>query len=538
MSRQIINPILPGFHPDPSIIRVGNDYYIATSTFEWFPGVRIHHSTDLINWKPLGHVLTRQSQLDMLGAPDSCGVWAPCLSYDKGIFYLVYSNVSSFDGPWKDTPNYMVTSESINGPWSEPIFLMSRGFDVSLFHDLDGRKWLANMVVDHRNAKFFGGIELQEWDPTTQKLIGDVHPIFPGTELCCTEGPHIYHRNGWYYLITAEGGTEYGHAVTVARSKTITGPYEVHPENPIFTARNTPEELFQRTGHADLVFTPEDKCYAVYLASRPLKPNRRCILGRETVIEQVEWRADDWPYAASGHKTTRTELPPPHSANEECNTAGTTSVFDHFNEDKLCVHWQTLRIPAEESWISLKERTSHLRLKGRESLCSTKRQSFLARRLQSTNAEAACQIEFSPDNFQQMAGLVCYYNTSHFHYLYISIDESNNKKCKLNIISNNNGDASEPLIDYISFDKTAPLLLKVHVDNNNIKFYCSLNTVKPEWKSVGPVLDGSILSDDYVREGGSRYRPAFTGTFIGVSCQDLSGLQKHADFDWFSYKDL
>lgn len=537
MSTHITNPILPGFHPDPSIIRVDNDYYLATSTFEWFPGVRIHHSTDLINWQAIGHVLTQQSQLDMLGAPDSCGVWAPCLSYQKGIFYVVYSNVSSFDGPWKDTPNFIVTSASIHGPWSEPAFLMSRGFDVSLFHDLDGRKWLTNMIVDHRNGKFFGGIELQEWDPTSQKLIGDVFPIFPGTELCCTEGPHIYQRNGWYYLITAEGGTEYAHAVTVARSKSLTGPYEVHPENPIFTARDTPDELFQRTGHADFVFTPTGDCYAVYLASRPLKPNRRCILGRETVIEQVEWRADDWPYAASGNKITRIQVPAPISSSE-LNLTKVTPMLDHFTDTTLGVHWQTLRVPADDSWISLKERASHLRLKGRESLCSTKKQSFLARRLQSTTADAACQIEFSPDNFQQMAGLVCYYNTSHFHYLYLSIDENNREKCQLNIISNNNGDASEPLIDYISFDKSAPLLLKVHVDNNNIQFYCSNNIATPDWKTVGGVLDGSILSDDYVREGGSRYRPAFTGAFIGVCCQDLSGLQKHADFDWFSYNDL
>lgn len=537
MSSYITNPILPGFHPDPSIIRVNNDYYLATSTFEWFPGVRIHHSTDLVNWQPIGHVLTRQSQLDMSGAPDSCGVWAPCLSYDKGIFYLVYSNVSSFDGPWKDTPNFVVTSESIHGPWSEPAFLMSRGFDVSLFHDLDGRKWIVNMIVDHRNAKFFGGIELQEWDPVAQTLIGDIFPIFPGTELGYTEGPHIYQRNGWYYLITAEGGTEYGHAVTVARSKTITGPYEVHPDNPIFTARDTPDELFQRTGHADLVFTSTDDCYAVYLASRPVKPNRRCILGRETVIEQVEWRADDWPYAASGSKATRVNVPAPDSsATHPC--VNDSIIFDHFNESKLGVHWQSLRVPVDKTWLALDERTSHLRLKGRESLCSTKRQSFIARRLQSTRAEAACQIEFSPDNFQQMAGLVCYYNTTHFHYLYLSIDESNPGKCKLNIISNNNGEASEPLVDYVAFDKSSPLLLKVHVDNNNIQFYYSRHISTPDWIAAGPVLDGSILSDDYVREGGSRYRPAFTGTFIGVCCQDLSGLQKHADFDWFSYNEL
>ena len=159
----IKNPILRGFNPDPSIIRVGEAYYIATSTFEWFPGVQIHRSYDLVHWELLTHPLRRISQLDMRGVPDSCGVWAPCLSYHEGTFYLVYSNVKSFDGVWKDTPNYLVTTEDIEGDWSEPIFLSASGFDGSLFHDDDGRKWFTSMLTDHRNGKFFGGIILQEY---------------------------------------------------------------------------------------------------------------------------------------------------------------------------------------------------------------------------------------------------------------------------------------------------------------------------------------------------------------------------------------
>jgi len=161
---QITNPILTGFNPDPSIVRVGEDYYIATSTFEWFPGVQIHHSRDLKNWKLVARPLQRLSQLDMKGNPDSCGVWAPCLSYADGLFYLVYSNVRSFDGVWKDTPNYLVTSATIEGDWSDPVYLSSRGFDGSMFHDSDGKKWFLSMLVDHRNGIFFGGIEMQQYD--------------------------------------------------------------------------------------------------------------------------------------------------------------------------------------------------------------------------------------------------------------------------------------------------------------------------------------------------------------------------------------
>ena len=253
------NPILTGFNPDPSIIRVGLNYYIATSTFEWFPGVQIHHSTDLVNWQLITRPLDSIHLLDLKGVPDSCGVWAPCLSHDGEKYHLVYSNVKSFDGIWKDTPNFLITAEDIMGPWSDPIFLASYGFDGSLFHDDDGTKWYLSLLVDQRKGKFFGGIVLQKYDASKKQLTGDLYHIFDGTELGLTEGPHLYKLNGYYYLITAEGGTEYGHAVTIARSKNITGPYEVHPENPLKSASGFAHHPFQKTGHGDLVWTPEEK---------------------------------------------------------------------------------------------------------------------------------------------------------------------------------------------------------------------------------------------------------------------------------------
>ena len=193
----IQNPILKGFNPDPSIIRVKDDYYIATSTFEWFPGVQIHHSKDLQHWQLITRPLDRISQLNLIGVPDSCGVWAPCLSYDKGILYLVYSNVKSFDGVWKDTPNFLVTSNDITGNWSAPIYLNSSGFDGSLFHDDDGRKYFLSMITDQRRGRLFGGIVLQEYCNKAKKLIGKQQLIFEGSALGCTEAPHIYKRNGY-----------------------------------------------------------------------------------------------------------------------------------------------------------------------------------------------------------------------------------------------------------------------------------------------------------------------------------------------------
>lgn len=524
------NPILTGFNPDPSIIRVGDDYFIATSTFEWFPGVQIHHSKDLIHWELIGHALTKTSQLDMRGNPDSCGVWAPCLSYSKGIFYLVYSNVRSFDGAWKDTPNYLVTTDNIFGEWSDPIYLNSSGFDASLFHDKNGKKWLTNMIVDHRKNRLFGGIILQEYDERAQKLVGSIHYIFSGTELGATEAPHIYKKNGYYYLITAEGGTEYNHAVTMARSKKITGAYEVHPENPIITSRHDASLPLQKAGHADIVETPSGDWYAVFLVGRPLSERGRCTLGRETAIKKMEWRSDDWLWAV-GDQSPSLEVEVPDLPTFRIKAK---PIRNDFNHSKLDVNYASLRIPVTEDWASLNARKGYLRLYGQESLSSFHYQSLIARRVDGFNIEAITVIEFEPINFQQMAGLVTYYNSYHYHYLHIAGDDNGRKL--LQIITCDKHEYSEALEKPIDVTGIKRLYLKLHFNGAEIQFYYSQN--EDDWQPVGGILDGSILSDDYVQFTGKRYRPAFTGAFVGVCCQDLSGQGLHADFDYFEYQNL
>ena len=526
----IKNPILKGFNPDPSIIRVGEDYFIATSTFEWFPGVQIHHSKDLVNWKLIARPLNRKSQLDMLGVPDSCGVWAPCLSYHENTYYLVYSNVKSFDGVWKDTPNFLVTTKDIQGDWSEPIKLASSGFDASLFHDDDGRKWYTTLLVDHRKGKFFGGIDLQEYSETEQKLIGPVYHIFDGTELGVTEGPHLYKLNGYYYLLTAEGGTEYGHAVTLARSNNLTGPYEVHPNNPVVTARNNPKLALQKTGHADIVQTQKGDWYMVFLTGRPLTELGRCTLGRETSIQKVEWKADNWLYLAQGGNQPIEEIEAPGPSEQGIQRV---SPKDNFDLSELDINFQSLRVPVENHWCNLNERKGFLRLYGQESLSSFHRQSLIARRVQHFKIEASTCLEFNPVTFQQMAGLVFYYNTCHYIYLYLSTNNLGKTK-SLNIIVCDKYNTSEPLSEPVELPKTERVCLKGEFIKENVQFSYSIDE-GTTWKDIGPVLNGSILSDDYVRDENNRYRPAFTGSFAGICCQDLSGMNNHADFDWFEY---
>jgi len=537
---KIVNPILTGFNPDPSILRVEDDYYIITSTFEWFPGCQIHHSKDLKNWQLIARPLNRASQLNMKGVPDSCGVWAPCLSYHEGVFYLIYANVKSFDGEWKDTPNYVVTANNIKGPWSEPTFLNASGFDASLFHDDDGKSYCLNMLMDHRCGKFFGGIVLQEFDKKTKQLVGKIHHIFSGTEHGRTEGPHIYKRNGYYYLLTAEGGTSYEHCMTLARAKSITGPYEVHPENPIITAKNHPENYLQKTGHGDFVETQHGEWYAVFLTGRPLTKLGRCITGRETAIEKVEWREDDWLYLACSGREPRREVEVPNLPllNQLTSSMQSKKSRVTFDSETLDINFQALRIPMTKDWVNQSDRKGYLRLYGRESLSSCFEQSMVARRVQAHHTVVETCLEFTPDNFQQMAGLVCYYNTVHHHYLHVYGDEfgAYTGRKFLTILTCDDHKTSEPNEEPIEITGADKVYLKADFNGASLQFYYALT--EGDWKKIGPVLDGSILSDDYVEHAERHFHPCFTGAFYGLACQDLSGQSRAADFEYFNYIEI
>lgn len=537
--RKIINPILRGFNPDPSILRVEDDYYIVTSTFEWFPGYQIHHSKDLINWQLINRPLDRVSQLDMRGVPDSCGVWAPCITHHDGVFYLLYTNVKSFDGEWKDTPNYLVTATDINGPWSEPVFVNASGFDSSLFHDDDGKSYYINMLLDHRDGRFFGGVVLQEFDKQSKELIGKIHYIFEGTEHGRTEGPHIYKRNGYYYLMTAEGGTSYEHCMTLARSKSVFGPYEVHPENPLITAKYDEDNYLQKTGHGDIVETQNGEWYAVFLTGRPLTKLGRCITGRETAIEKVEWRDDDWLYLACGGQVARKEVEAPDLPEHQFSVPDQRINFD---TDKVDINFQALRVPMTKDWVNQEDRQGYLRLYGKESLSSCFEQSMIARRVQAHHTVAQTCIEYFPENFQQMAGLVCYYNTVHYHYLHITGDDfgAYSGKKFINILSCDDHKTTCPIGKPIEITATGKVHLKADFNGAQLQFYYAITTNgdQPDWVKIGPLLDGSILSDDYVEHAERHFHPCFTGAFYGLACQDLSGQKLHADFGYFDYQEF
>ena len=533
----IRNPILRGFNPDPSIVRVGDDYYIATSTFEWFPGVQIHHSCDLVHWRLLTRPLNRASQLDMRGDPDSCGVWAPCLTHADGLFHLVYTDVKRYGrtttagtsgSSLRDFHNYLVTSGRIDGDWSDPVYLNSSGFDPSLFHDEDGRKYLLNMLWDHRPGQNrFAGIVLQEYSPAEQRLVGERHNIFTGTSLGFTEGPHLYKRDRWYYLITAEGGTGWGHAVTMARSRALLGPYELHPDVHILTARHRPDAVLQRAGHADLVETQSGETYMVYLCGRPLSNRGRCTLGRETAIQPMTWGPDGWLRTTDRGGIPIVNVPAPASLTPQPQSPA--PVREDFDDDALPIAFQWLRSPWPDEFFSLRARKSHLRLYGRETIGSLFTQALVARRQQAHCFSASTTVEFEPGHFQQMAGLVSYYNSAKFHYFYVSRDEGGKHVRVMSAIPDQViADAFTPPIP---IENGRPIELRVEVDYERLQFAYRIGG--GAWQWLAQQFDASILSDEASAPGS----PNFTGAFVGMACQDLSGAALPADFDWFEYRE-
>ncbi|SPN99072.1 probable beta-xylosidase [Cephalotrichum gorgonifer] len=525
---QVRNPILPGFHADPSILRVGEDYYIAVSTFEWYPGVQIYHSKDLANWDLVKRPLDRKSLLDMRGNPDSCGIWAPCLTHDGEKFWLVYTDVKRKDGSFKDSHNYITTAQAIEGPWSDPVYINSSGFDPSLFHDEDGRKWFVNMIWDHRRRpQTFAGIFLQEYDPVAQTLVGPRKNVFTGTPLGLVEGPHMYKRNGWYYLLTAEGGTAYEHAVSLARSRDIWGPYEIHPQNPVVSSKDAPLAAIQRAGHGDWVETPDGKVYLVHLMGRPIGQKRRCVLGRETSIQEAYWGDDDWLYIKNGPvPSLYVDLP------AERDDTNYWAEQKYTFESGLHKDFQWLRTPETERIFSTGS-DGKLTLVGREAPGSWFEQALVARRQTHFSYDAETVVDFSPIDERQFAGLTAYY--SRFNFFYLTVTAHSDGQRELLIMASEASYPESklrfPFPEAVQIPNEGKVRLALEIRSEELQFYYAMEG--EELKKIGPVFDASIISDEC---GGHQAHGSFTGAFVGVACSDLNGTALEAKFDHLVYR--
>lgn len=514
----IQNPILMGFCPDPSIVRAGEDYYIATSTFEWWPGVRLYHSRDLKHWEQITSPLNRTSQLNMIGNPTSGGVWAPDISYDGERFYLVFTDVKTKKGRYYNNHNYLVWSEDIMGPWSEPVYLNSTGFDPSLFHDTDGKKYLVNM----RNG--FKGVLVQEYDAVRQKLIGEVRNVFMGTEIGFTEGPHIYHQGDWYYCLTAEGGTGYDHCVTMARSNSIWGPYEVDPQNPMLTSDSGDYTQLQKCGHADLTDTQNGEWFLVHLCSRPVQEKQLSLLGRETAIQKVNWDENGWLRLMSGGRIGGLMTEEPKGIREE--EYPKREEKDHFDSMDLDLRYTFPRTPLGDK-MSLREHPGWLRLYGQESLNSLHHVSLAVVRQTQHFAVAETCLQFEPRFPEQAAGLAYMYDAVNFYLFVKSIDEHGENV--LTIVKSDWNVVTDEIVPVI-LPKHEKLWLRIQTNETGETAACYYSVDGNTWVDTMAVLSTEILTDEHCR--------GFTGAHFGMYCHDMTGNSCYGDFDYFLYKNI
>ena len=538
----IHNPILPGFNPDPCICRKGEDYYLAVSTFEWFPGIPVYHSRDLKNWELYTHVLTDDEKVDLKKLPSAKGIWAPCLTYceKEDLFYVVYGVMNSMNARYCDVDNFLITARDIRGPWSEPVYLHSAGFDASIFHDDDGRKWVVSLEWETREGyEKPGAICMAEYSPEEKKIVGYPKRIWSGgTDRGCIEAPHLTKRNGYYYIMCAEGGTGYNHCVTMGRAQKVWGPYQSDPENPIVTSapgvsneRHDPDHLkpkyfnpdsvLQKSGHGSYVETPQGEVYLVHLTARPFVPELRCTLGRETAIQKMCWTKDNWLRMADGGRLARVEVP--EAALPECPMPGIPDM-DDFDSTELGNWYYAPRI-MPQSFADVKARPGWVRLRGQESRTSLNRVSILARKLTSLKARVTTKMEFTPEVYQHSAGLILYYDNMN----YINLRKYYSKtlgQSAISVIQLENGVRTEYLDTRVPVGEDA-IYFRLQICERECWFEWSLDGEK--YQKIGPVFDTTKFSDEYCKYG------EFTGTMVGITCADRMKHEKCADFDFFEY---
>lgn len=539
----IRNPILPGFNPDPCICRKGDDYYMAVSSFEWFPGIPVYHSKDLKNWELHSHVLTDDTAVDLKKLPSAKGIWAPCLTYceKEDLFYVVYGVMNSMNARYFDVDNFIITSKNIEGPWSEPVYTHSSGFDASILHDDDGRKYIVSLEWETREGyEKPGAICMVEYCPKKKEIIGYPKRIWSGgTDRGCIEAPHLTKRGEYYYIMCAEGGTGYGHSVTMGRSKNVWGPYEGDPTNPIVTSipgdfyeRHDPDHLkpkyynpesrLQKSGHGSYVETQLGEVYLVHLTARPFSPELRCTLGRETAIQKMIWTDDGWLRMADGSNFAKEYIE--ESKLPEYKLPQIPS-FDDFDGEELGIQYYSPRI-MPSSFTDVKSRPGYVRIRGQESRCSLNKVSILARKLTSVYATITTKMEFKPEVHQHSAGLIMYYDNMNYIYLRKYYSDTLNSSA-ISIIHLENGEKTEFINTRVKVDD-CPIYFRLKINGRSSYFEWSYNG--ENYEIIGKIFDTTKFSDEYCKYG------EFTGTFVGITCADRVLHKHYADFDFFDYK--
>ena len=532
------NPILRGSYPDPSICRVENDYYLVNSSFEYFPGLPIHHSTDLVNWNLIGHGLHRKTQctgpMNLVDVQSNGGIHAPTMRYHDSTFYIITTNV--YQPPVKEEPtqfiNFIITAKQPEGPWSDPIIVNGApGIDPDIFFDDDGKIWYTGTHAPEKpNFQGEGEIWMQELNPESFQLTGERHYLWRGAcQGTWAEGPHIYKKNGWYYLLIAEGGTHFNHAVMVAASKQITGPYEPNDRNPIFTTRHMSYDYWvNSTGHADLIELPNGEWKMVCLGIRN-EVNRGSNMGRETMLlpvtweqEPYEWKEMKYTWPVCTPLTGKLEQTQPYPLPR--NTKFNNSYFeDDFNQEYLDLHWTSRRVSPENT-IDLQWQPGFLRMKYlSETIGERKAYNFMGIKQQESEFELVTAMQFSPKLNGEESGLALIQKDN--NYILFDVKREDNENV-LQLVIKKHDKPAYIKKDLVLDRKTKQIELKVISNRDNYGYYYRYKS-NDLWISFDNSANDILISRGY------------TGAHLGLyaTCNGGKSISSAA-FEIMTYKNL
>ena len=539
-----INPIISGAHPDPSICRVGDDYYIVNSSFEYFPGLPIHHSKDLVNWELIGYGLHREDQcngeMNLVDVQSDGGIHAPTIRYHKGTFYIITTNVyNSGDGSPGLMRNFIITAKNPSGPWSKPhIIEGAPGIDPDIFFDDNGKVYFTGThSPGDMNSNGIGEIWIQELDIKKWKLVGKRHTVWDGIFGCCTEGPHIYKEHGLYYLLVAEGGTGKNHAVMIAASENILGPYEENQRNPILTTRHLSNNYFvNSTGHADMIELEDGRWYMVSLGKRN-DLDGDANMGRETYLMPMQWEStivkwqqvseDRWEplrylFPVVAPLTGKVERFTPLPFTDRPQYINNTVIDDFLNEN-LDLRWTFIRVPEEKTY-SLLENPGFLRLYSKTGkIEDRKRFSLVGFRQKESDFEFEVKMNFFPNKDKVESGVIHY--QKEWNYLTNTVIKKR-KKYYLEQKLKEKGKEVVTLKKTILKGYDGNIILKVKSKKDRYDFFYSLN-------------DGSSFDYFTSIEAIKVLDRNYTGALLGLFTTSNGVLsQDYADYDWVRYKDF
>lgn len=495
------NPVLKGFYPDPSVCRVGEDFFLVNSTFEFFPGVPVFHSKDLVHWKQIGHCINRSAQLKYAtGSQSNTGIYAPTIRYQDGIYYMITTNVAAGG-------NFYVWTKDPWGEWSDPVFLGTPGIDPSLFFDEDGKSY----YIGTDESIYVCEVDLKEGH-----LIGERMNVWSGSGGSYPEGPHLYKKDGWYYLMISEGGTERCHMITMARSRQLAGPYEECPYNPVLTNRSLPKSI-EAVGHADLVQDQYGDWWAVCLGNRPISYPQRHNLGRETMLIPVDWNGE-WPiFGKDGSLDEEIEVS--RSLQEATDDWTEETVYqDDFTAPELDMGWNFIYNPDDTLWST---GGGALQLKGNEkSLSDAEVLAWVGRRQQHHACRAEVTLTFAASQEGEEAGLTIFLNNRH-HYEAALMQKNGQRKL---ILRRQIGSLWK--IEKEIPCETQTVRFELEADKENYTFYYTL-----------PGKERICLGAGEVRYLTTEVGGCFTGNYIGLyAVGNGTPCKNVANFTEFCYQ--